>query len=324
MLETYFDNLLQPYAKAWLLPDAIKRHGIKNLMRWAKFYNNWRYGKRARAHQRAFKLDRDELLRENGGDLAKIPRLQIKDGWAIDTSRTLPHLDEFLDEMGKIVRERGGTDHSDIQQPFLRNLIVPDDITKYPSMLNFITSSEILAITMDYLQTVPVLSRSRPPGLRFMESNYKLDPAADGPYRESQLYHLDFHDSPLMYVLVAIEDIAPESGPWTFLPASTSERAAKALGYREKGVSYRVTDEQMQSVLGDEKPVVFSCPKGTVLFIDSSRCFHFGSRRAWPPRFQFMYAYTSAVRCDFSQTFMVPQRYPMDASTSRLRRMVLE
>jgi hypothetical protein len=57
-----------------------------------------------------------------------------------------------------------------------------------------------------------------------MESNAALDPNSAGPFRESQLYHLDIHDTPLVYVLVLVDDVTDESGPWTFLPASVSAR----------------------------------------------------------------------------------------------------
>jgi hypothetical protein len=178
---------------------------------------------------------------------------------------------------------------------------------------------------MDYLKTVPVLSMTRPPGVRFMESNVALDPQAGGPYRNSQLYHLDIHDSPLVYVLVAVRDIAPSSGPWTFLPESVSARASAALRYREKGVAYRLTDEQMLAASIDPaEAVTFACPRGSVLFIDSSRCFHYGSRHADPPRFQLMYGLTSVCRADFSQTFMPSLRYPVGPNASRLRRFVCQ
>ena len=154
------------------------------------------------------------------------PRIQIKDGWAIDDSLTLPHMQAVLEQGGEIVRERGGKKHSDSQQPFLRSLLFPGDLEKYPAILDFILSSEMLAIAAHHLGTVPVLSKTLPPGVRFMESNMALDPDAAGPFRQSQLYHLDIHDTPLVYVLLAVDDITEESGPWNFLSASTSARAA--------------------------------------------------------------------------------------------------
>src|SRR6185369_11665680 len=109
--------------------------------------------------------------------------------------------------------------------------------------------SEVAATSDRHLETTPVLSKTLPPGVRFMESNMALDPDAAGPFRESQLYHLDLHDTPLVYVLVLAQDVREESGPWTFLPASVSARAKRALGYQQPGVEYRVTDEQMYEVI---------------------------------------------------------------------------
>jgi hypothetical protein len=322
MLRRITNRLLRPFARKWVTDYGAKQIGTGRLLAFGKRYNSWCYREEKERHDRAFREERDALLRENGGDPAKLPSIPFQDGWALDTSRSLPFLDDLLREAGEIARERGGKMHSAIQQPFLRNFIFPGDLEKYPSFLNFITSSPVLALAMDYLKTVPVLSRTRPPGVRFMESNAKLDPHDSGPYRESQLYHLDLHDTPLIYVLVAIEDIQPSSGPWTFLPASASDRAARAINYRASGVNYRMPDEMIYGAVDRNEAIEFSGPKGSVLFIDSSRCFHYGSRHACPPRFQVMYALTSVCRTDLSQTFMGAERYPVGAGDSRLRRMV--
>src|SRR6185312_5686695 len=158
------------------------------------------------------------------------------------------------------------------------------------AILDFILSSELLAVVGQHLRTVPVLSKTMPPGVRFMESNAALDPDWAGPCRESQLYHLDIHDTPMMYVLVLVEDATDESGPWKFLPASVSARAKAALSYQQPGTEYRVIDEQMYSIISPKEVISFTGKKGSVLFIDSSACFHYGSRRAVLPRFQLMYA----------------------------------
>jgi hypothetical protein len=54
--------------------------------------------------------------------------------------------------------------------------------------------------------------------------------------------------------------------------------ATEALGNQKRGSHYRVTDEEMYRVIDPKEAIVFAYPKGTVLFIDSSRCFHYGSR----------------------------------------------
>jgi len=259
----------------------------------------------------------------NGAPSAWPPRIQLDDGWARDDSLTLPHIDRLLEQSAAIIRERGGVKHSSAQQPFLRALLFPGDLEHYPAILDFILSSEVLATAAQHLNTVPVLSKTLPPGVRFMESNAALDPEDSGHFRESQLYHLDVHDTPLIYVLVLAEDVTEESGPWTFLSASTSARAKAALRYQRRGSDYRVTDEQMYSVIDPKEAISFTGKKGSVLFIDSSACFHYGSRRAVRPRFQLMYGLTTTCRCDLSQ-ISYENAYPVPPNASHLRRMVTE
>jgi hypothetical protein len=221
---------------------GMKRFGLGNAMQLGRLYNRVRYRQRWNSHLEACRAKLPGLLQENGGDPTFPPTLRIKDGWVLDSSQSLPHLDRLIEEAGEIIRERGGRKHSAIQYPFLRSLLFPGDLKKYPAFLDFVTSTELLATVIDYLGTIPVLSKVRPPGVRFMESNVKLDPDSHLPPRDSQLYHIDFYDSPQVYVLVLVEDVTPECGPWTFLPASTTDRVARELGYRGRGYGYRVQD----------------------------------------------------------------------------------
>jgi hypothetical protein len=74
----------------------------------------------------------------------------------------------------------------------------------------------------------------------------------------------------------------------------------------------------------DRKEAIKFCyPRGTVLFIESSGCFHYGSRNSIKPRFQLMIGYTGACRTDFSEVIAPPRVYPIRDTDSRLRKMVL-
>ncbi|PYI95047.1 MAG: hypothetical protein DME98_17925 [Verrucomicrobia bacterium] len=171
------DRLLRKPAQTFRNEENMERYGIRNIMRAAKLYNRWRYHDRAKRHDNAYKTHLDQLLIENAGPgFGQHRKIELNDGWALDTSQSLPGLDRLLDEAGQVARERAGRIHSDIQRPYFRSLIFPDDIKKYPSWLDFITSSEILEAVTHYLKTIPVLSKTRPPGVRFMESNQNLDP----------------------------------------------------------------------------------------------------------------------------------------------------
>src|SRR6185312_12878315 len=130
---------------------AMKHVGIHRLRSFAKRYNRWRYSDRDRAHYDAFENEFEALLRENGTLAIFPPRIKLKDGWARDDSYSLPHLDRVLEQAGEIVRERGGKKHSGAQQPFLRSLLFPGDFEKYPAILDFILSSELLAVVAQHV-----------------------------------------------------------------------------------------------------------------------------------------------------------------------------
>ena len=125
-------------------------------------------------------------------------------------------------------------------------------------------------------------------------------------------------------MLVLFQDTTLEHGPWTFLPKSVSRRVKEALGYWGPGRGYRVTDEEVYSVADRSDVIEFSYPRGTVLFIESSGCFHYGSRASVKPRFQLMIGYTGACRTDFTEEFMAPKVYPVRETDSALRKMVLQ
>ena len=301
-------------------PGDMEQLGIRNICRTAKLYNTLRRGARLVGRRRAFRQSFDALLAENG-PLRTTPAV-MHDGWAIDTSRTLPHLDSLLDESAQYIAERGMTKRGMAGREFIRDIFQQDDLPRFGSFLNFITSSEVLATVSRYLGFVPVLSRTVPPGIRFVESSADGQTAL-GEYQQSQLYHLDLHDRPLVYVIVLLRDVTAECGPFTFLPASASARAASAMRYQSRGSPYRVPDERMYRAVDPTEAKVFAYPRGTVLFIDTNRCFHFGSRDAVVPRYQMMYTYVSPCRTDFTESYMTPRVFPTTANDSRLRRMAL-
>jgi hypothetical protein len=154
-----------------------------------------------------------------------------------------------------------------------------------------------------------------------MESNSRFDPTPEAGPRASQLYHLDIHSVPLIYVIVLLRETTIQSGPWHFLSRSTSERAARLLRYQQRGEPYRIKDKLMDAWVRPEEVQVFTGKAGDVLFIDSSHCFHYGSRDAQVPRYQMMYAYTPAYRADFTEQYQRTQPWPVQAKDSTLRKM---
>ena len=68
----------------------------------------------------------------------------------------------------------------------------------------------------------------------------------------------------------------------------------------------------------------FVAPAGTVLFLDSGRCFHFGSRKPANPRYQLQYAYVSPIRNDFSDLIRPQVSFPVRSDDPMSRRLALD
>ena len=84
----------------------MSRLGIANTMRLAHLYNQLQFGHQDRWRRTLYQTQLGTLLEENGG-LSR-PSIEMKDGWAIDTSMSLPHLDRVLEDSDKIIAERSG------------------------------------------------------------------------------------------------------------------------------------------------------------------------------------------------------------------------
>jgi hypothetical protein len=321
MIGRAIDNAVKPIAKL-LQYDYMEGLGINNTMKIARAYHYLKYGKYHEYRKAQYLHHFDELIRENGMPVSSLK--EIKDGWFIDTSGTLPHLKQLLADADEIIRERGGIKRQGSSRPYFQEIPIEDLLDKYPSILDFALSSDVLSVVCKYLGFIPVFSGALPYGIRFNESWAKFDDKPNSPYTASQLFHLDYHDSPMVYVIVTLSDVAMDNGPFCFLPESVSKRAAEALNYRARGRPYRITDEQMYSVVSESGLINLCYPAGTVLFLDNSKCFHYGSRNAVRPRYLLMYAYMSPCRTDFGEVLMNPQIYPIRDGDSRLRKMVLD
>jgi hypothetical protein len=322
MVSSVVDRLMRPVASR-LQSGHMCRLGIANTTRMAYAVNRLKFGRQDRWRRRLFRTELADLLAENGPP-TRAP-IEMHDGWAIDLSNSLPHLDRILEDSDRIIAERGGvrTTTEGTYRSYFQDVWTPADAEKCPSFLDFATSSDVISVIARHLKCIPALSTTLPPGIRLVESNAAFDDQPDRPH-DSQLYHIDYYSQPNIYLLVLLRDTTSENGPWTFLPKSVSQRVRRELGYWKRGTPYRLTDEEVYSVVDRSEAIEFAFPRGAVLFIESSGCLHYGSRNAVKPRFQLMHGYIGACRTDFSEMIQAHNVYPLRSTDSRLRRMVLD
>jgi hypothetical protein len=320
MLGTLVDRVLTPFG-GFLQTEHMRRL-IANTMRLARTLNGLRHRRELAFRREQYRDHFAELIRENGAPTGPIP--QMHDGWVIDRSISLPHLPRVFADAAAIIKERGGIKRKQpgAYRSFFQNILEPGDLARYPSLLDFALSSEVLSVVSRYLQCIPALATHLPGGVRVAESSIAYDDRPE-TFKDSQLFHIDYFSKPAVYVILLLHDVTIEHGPFCFLPAAASQRAAAALNYWGRGRPYRLSDAEVYSVVRHDAVIPMTLPRGTVLFLDPSACFHFGSRNSVLTRYQLMYAYGTACRTDLNEFVTKRHVYPDRPGDSRLAKMVL-
>ena len=101
----------------------------------------------------------------------------------------------------------------------------------------------------------------------------------------SQKFHLDHEDFRQVKGFVFIDDVEETSGPFTLLEAEASAGVQRAVHYRMTPAEKRVEDDVVFGIADRRRAVSLTGPAGTVALVDTSRCFHYGSRAGRRPAF---------------------------------------
>jgi hypothetical protein len=108
---------------------------------------------------------------------------------------------------------------------------------------------------------------------------------ADGTERGTRRWHIDINDVRYLKIIVYLNDVSAEGGPFQYLPDTVSRALLRA------GRSKSLDDVRI-ATLG--KTDMESCegPAGTVIFVDTARLYHRG-RRPEHERFTLFFSYAS-------------------------------
>jgi hypothetical protein len=179
----------------------------------------------------------------------------------------------------------------------------------------FALHERIVGPVAAYLGVVPVLTEI---DMWYSMYNQKAP-------KRSQLWHMDPEDSTQIKVWVHLSDVTAQSGPLTGLNAEDSLTLADAVSYNY-GDGYRVADDRVSAVFGPDRLVAFEGAAGTVDFIDTSRCFHFGSRLSpgGKPRRMLMMQYQTPYAFEFTNYRKEsPYRQLATEAATEMERLVL-
>jgi hypothetical protein len=227
-------------------------------------------------------------------------------------------------EAREIVTATAGLGHNvDLSRPglskkarsgFMVPMVDTATLTLESPMLRLALRPDVIAAVSSYLGMVPVIAY-----LQVFYSEANTDEA-----RSSQLFHCDADATKQIKIFVLCSEVTAANGPLTLLDASTSRSVRNRLGYHFGG---KIKDKRLAGIVdeSDHRPIVG--PPGTVCFVDTTQCFHFGSRveSGTAPRLVTMIQYLTP------SSFMLPRdhrdgspfRHLATPRMSRVQRMVL-
>lgn len=129
-----------------------------------------------------------------------------------------------------------------------------------------------------------------------------VESAAGGNHEVVRRWHLDHEDRRILKVIVYLNDVDAETGPFGYIHRSHS---AAILGSRGRSVR-GVTDAEMQGVVPSREWTQVTGPRMTAIVVDTGQVFH----RVFPPataeRYSVTFAYSSRTPYYSYSRLMLP------------------
>jgi hypothetical protein len=162
----------------------------------------------------------------------------------------------------------------------------------------------VLGVAAAYLEDAPLLDY-----IYLLHSTHR-----PGPLKVSQLWHRDYDDTKVLKLFAYFTDCTTdEDGPFTFIPADIS--ATIPFGFH----SHRNDHELGLADLATHAKAM-KAPRLAAFFVDTSRCYHMGSRVAPDhERLLYMGTYTTFPKYNGRPT----NRFTIDTAVSDRQRVAL-
>jgi len=240
---------------------------------------------------------------------ALTPRVQIPvaTGYVVTDAEQMPGLSEVMTRLRSFTSQklrtinceaiRVGAMRGSIK-PFYFNLLDRADTQQMPEIVQFAVSDEVLGVLACYYGVLPELSH-----IAVFYSGFAEAFAAGSNPRGTQKMHWDNHDRRHVKMFCYLDDVGEEDGPLTVLPADKSwflrRKTGRILG------TFPLQDAEFLRYFSEKDLVPITGPAGTVAFVDTTRCLHFGSRcGAGGNRTAFVIHYTRFA--DYSRAYTGP------------------
>ncbi|AOX02577.1 hypothetical protein BJP34_26840 [Moorena producens PAL-8-15-08-1] len=215
----------------------------------------------------------------------KLPSISKKDGFLVWFPKTFDPVSEVIGECRDYIAtvdQSIFTKQGEGKEEYLRG-IHPDKSKLTESLVKLACDRTLVSIVTKYIGILPIIN-----GVKLLYSpNKKL---CEGG---AQFFHLDPEGVRQIKLYIYVEDVTEESGPLTLIPAQESQKIYRSY---QGG---RLTDEWISRLIDPQDFYSITGASGTMIFADTSRCFHFGSRPGKNPRFVIILQYISPFAINF-------------------------
>lgn len=161
-----------------------------------------------------------------------------------------------------------------------RELMTSDEWVTNPTIVKFALSEVLLSTIGVYLGTSPILIQAN---LKYGRKN--------NFYAGSPNFHLDRTGLSAVRVFVYLSETDVNSGPVSFLSKKDSVKLERSLGY----LSGPLPDSKVFEFIEPSRVFSVTGSTGTIFALDTSKCFHFGSRCTENDRLAFVFTYARAT-----------------------------
>ncbi|MBO3462460.1 2OG-Fe(II) oxygenase [Aetokthonos hydrillicola Thurmond2011] len=168
-----------------------------------------------------------------------------------------------------------------------------EQIIEYPEIFIWGLEQRLLNIVENYIG-LPVA----------YHGSYVRRDLANQVQERSRLWHIDKEDRKILKIIVYLNDVDDNGGPFQYLPKSLTTKAIDSLKY-----SYGyVTDKTMESLIHPSHWKSCLGPSGTVIFADTGNIFHRGKIPVTSDRLTIFFDYSSRqAKVQFSYQPFLPQ-----------------
>lgn len=181
-----------------------------------------------------------------------------------DTSQLLSACDDIIINKTSISRGKS----------YLKNFLTTGSEIN-GKFIDFALDPTILRVVQRYLGELPVLN-----AIKLLHSVPSGD-LHDG----SQLFHCDHDDTRQVKIFLHVSDVDIESGPLTVIPSKLSSDIRVRTGYVFGGRAGHLNDDVFQDNKTYCEAFQMTGKRGSLAFVDTANCFHFGGRVATNQRY---------------------------------------